>query len=166
MRARPLRERFNEKWTPEPFSGCWLWTAFTARKGYGRIGSGKSVPLAHRVSWTLHRGPIPEGMHVLHHCDTPSCVNPDHLFLGTDADNHRDSVAKGRRRTFRGEQCACAKLTERDVRFIRESHLTGKVLARQFNITKGHISSIRSGRAWRHLASQPSQKTIEESRKL
>lgn len=80
---------------------CWLWLAARDRKGYGKFGVGtlghdRRVESAHRVAWELTRGPIPGGMYVLHHCDNPWCVNPDHLWLGTRADNAADMVAKGR----------------------------------------------------------------------
>lgn len=91
-----LAERFAGKFAPEPNTGCWLWTASVNRKGYGRIGVGDAAALAHRVSWELHRGPIPGGLCVLHKCDVPACVNPDHLFLGTVPDNTADCIAKGR----------------------------------------------------------------------
>ncbi len=100
--SRTLEDRFNEKWTPEPFSGCWLWTAGVMVGGYGQIfirsldDGRKKFDGAHRVSWRLFKGEIPEGMFVCHRCDTQSCVNPDHLFLGTAADNTRDSIQKGR----------------------------------------------------------------------
>lgn len=89
--------RFEQKYITEPNTGCWLWTA--AAGIYGRIGLGSREDgweHAHRVSWMLYRGPIPEGMHILHRCDIPLCVNPNHLFLGTHGDNMRDAVRKGR----------------------------------------------------------------------
>lgn len=93
---KPLRQRFNEKWRQAP-SGCWQWTG-AKLKGYGliRVKSGEPPRRAHRVSWQLFRGPIPAGLHVLHWCDNPSCVQPFHLFLGTHQDNMRDRDAKGR----------------------------------------------------------------------
>ena len=102
---RPLQERFNEKYIPEPMSGCWLWTGALRPAGrnhqvnYGmmllpRSRKGRS---AHRISWELHCGGVPEGMNVLHKCDVPLCVNPDHLFLGTHSENMKDCVAKGRK---------------------------------------------------------------------
>lgn len=87
---------FNAKWMPEPNSGCWLWTANIGRNGYGQIQIKRRPVPAHRAAWELFKGPIPKGMHVCHRCDTPACVNPDHLFLGTMSDNIKDSYAKGR----------------------------------------------------------------------
>jgi hypothetical protein len=84
--------RFHAKYIPEPNSGCWLWDGWVNGRGYGRFGKG----LAHRISWELHRGPIPAGMNICHKCDVPPCVNPDHLFLGTQTDNMRDCARKGR----------------------------------------------------------------------
>lgn len=75
---------------------CWLWTAGKSDSGYGVFGVGKATDKASRISWRLERGPIPEGMHVLHRCDNPPCVNPAHLFLGTNDDNVRDMLEKGR----------------------------------------------------------------------
>lgn len=97
-RVRPLRERFEERIQPEPMSGCHLWTGST-NKCYGVVGKGGrsgGMFQAHRLSWEFSNGPIPDGLHVLHKCDTPACVNPDHLFLGTNGDNIRDAIAKGR----------------------------------------------------------------------
>jgi hypothetical protein len=85
---------------PVPECGCWIWMGrMSSRQGlYGRPG-GYAGGYAHRLSWTLHKGPIPRGLLVLHKCDTPSCVNPDHLFIGTHLDNTRDRVSKGRGRS-------------------------------------------------------------------
>ena len=95
-----LRERFNKKWTPEPNTGCWLWMAGVDKNGYGKIsakrGRKQAHFRAHRASWELCFGSPPEGMLVCHRCDTAGCVNPAHLFLGTNADNMRDKVSKGR----------------------------------------------------------------------
>lgn len=90
-------ERFMSRVAVDP-DGCWLWTGLADQHGYGRIHFEGRVTRAHRVSWMIHEGPIPEGQKVLHRCDTPACVRPDHLFLGTQADNMADMNAKGRGR--------------------------------------------------------------------
>ena len=93
-----MRKTFEERVERIPEVGCWLWTGGMQNMGYGVITNGRgSKKLAHRFSWELHNGPIPEGLHVLHRCDTPLCVNPHHLFTGTAKDNIDDAVAKGRR---------------------------------------------------------------------
>src|SRR5688572_3057412 len=94
--AIPLRERFESWYTPEPNTGCWLWFGAAFHKGHGAIHDGGKQRKAHRVSWELNIGPIPEGFCVLHRCDVSCCVNPRHLFLGTRGDNNRDRTAKGR----------------------------------------------------------------------
>lgn len=97
MPSTPLAERFWSKVAKS--DGCWQWTATLSTSGYGKIGvgpHGAGVLHAHRVSWELHFGPIPDGLWVLHHCDNRPCVRPDHLFLGTVIDNMQDAVGKGR----------------------------------------------------------------------
>lgn len=100
-----LHSRFEAKFIPEPNSGCWLWVGSTIPDGYGyfSVATNKNIG-AHRVSWLLYRGSIPDGAHVLHRCDNPPCVNPDHLFLGDHAANVADRVAKGR--SYRGKRHA------------------------------------------------------------
>jgi hypothetical protein len=104
---RTIEERFWVHVVKSP--GCWRWTGPTNYRGYGQIRKGGAATrnlLAHRVSWALHRGPIPEGLCVLHRCDDPPCTNPDHLWLGTIEDNNRDSRLKGRHYMSRRSACS------------------------------------------------------------
>jgi hypothetical protein len=136
-----LRERFNNKWMPEPYSQCWLWTAATFWTGYGAIwDNGKRR--AHRVSWELYRGPIPDGMNVNHICDTPPCVNPDHLFLGTQEDGIKDKVDKGRQ---------AHSLTGEQVISIRNSKDSQRKIASQHGIPQSQVSRIKSRKIWKHI---------------
>lgn len=136
--------------------GCWLWRgAALPPMGHGTIRRGKKNYTVHRLSWEIHRGPIPDGLQVCHHCDVPKCVNPDHLFIGTQADNNRDRHAKGRTvmPRLRGSQHPGAKLTEDDVRAIRAAHhkISAPQLAKQYGVTKGAIHQIHMGLRWGHL---------------
>lgn len=133
---------------------CWLWTVTTDKRGYGRIMGeqrGHTVPrVASRVSWELQNGPIPEGMLVCHNCDNPTCVRPDHLFLGTAYDNAHDMDSKGRSR-FRGEQHGNAKFTVSDILEIRSSELTQTALARIYGVHPSTISNVISRKHWFHV---------------
>lgn len=151
-----LYERFEEKYMPEPMSGCWLWTAFCNPAGYGMIkGNGKKSPvyLAHRFSYEHHVGPIAGDLCVLHKCDTPACVNPDHLFLGTRQDNNADMLKKGRRATFEGLKNGRTKLKEADVLKIRRllPTMEREDIAKMFNVHKSRIYKIQAGTSWGHI---------------
>lgn len=91
-----IREAILRKSIPVPEAGCWLWLGSTSSRGYGYSGIKGAPSLAHRASYEAFSGPIPAGMCICHKCDTPACVNPDHLFAGTNLDNMRDMCAKGR----------------------------------------------------------------------
>ncbi len=138
--------------------GCWLWMGHKCRPvqgkypaPYGLLSTGPNTKvLAHRLSWELHHGPIPKGVWVLHKCDNHPCVNPEHLFLGTPADNSADMVAKGRVR--RGERHYMAKLTEDDVRSIRQSVWSTKDLSARHGVSEQQIKRIRRGGDWRHVS--------------
>lgn len=111
---------------------------------------------AHRVSWEVHNGPIPEGGNVLHHCDNPPCCNPAHLYIGTRADNARDRTERGRGADRQGEKNVNAKLTEANVRAIivelrRLPRRSQSDIAAEFGVSQGHVSNIMHRRFWGHL---------------
>jgi len=146
---RTLRQRFEEKYIPEPMSGCWLWTAGMRGKEYGAFRKGGETRYAHRVSYELHVGPIPSGMCVLHRCDTPLCVNPGHLFLGTYADNAADRDNKGRGAI--GERNGYSSLTEKQVLEIRIASGLQREIASQYDIHRAHVGKIKRRDVWAHL---------------
>lgn len=148
----PWRERFDRHVMPEPNSGCYLWTATTNEKGYGRFNMDGRLESAHRVAWAAAFGPIPEGMQVLHKCDIPCCVNPAHLFLGTNDDNLADKIAKGRQARLAGESNPKAKLTEEQVGLIRADPRRVSEIAREFGVSLPTIARIKDGSGWRRSA--------------
>lgn len=132
--------------------GCWVWHGQTNKQGYGRLWFKGKQWRPHRLVWTLENGDIPEGLHVLHKCDNPPCCNPDHLFLGTDQDNADDRQAKGRLKPFKGEEHWKAKLTWKDIEYIRQycaSHKRSQSkMASLFGVNKSHLSKIIKNEAW------------------
>jgi hypothetical protein len=150
--ARPLAERLAERVqrTDDP-AQCWLWTGAVNNKGYGYFVRVKPHKvLAHRLAWELAYGPIPDGLGVLHRCDTPRCCNPAHLFLGTQAANMLDAATKGRVR--HSEAHHRAKLTSQNIRDIRAATGTHQAIADRYGVTRPLITKIRRGEIWRHLA--------------
>lgn len=149
---------------------CWLWTGETGKKGHGRFAlRGKTVS-AHRISWALERGPVPDGLCVCHDCpggDNPACVNPSHLWLGTKIDNNRDRVLKGRsasglrngrythpESTPRGERHCHAKLNNWSACGVLARLLMGvnqSQVAREFGVTGKPVRRILAGTAWKHV---------------
>jgi HNH endonuclease len=148
---------------------CLLWTGTINSNGYGVFRYEDKTQGAHRVAWLFTHGPIPEGMSVCHRCDTPLCVNPDHLFLGTHQDNMADKIAKGRQvrgdrqwtrvpkwqhRVVRGERQAAAKLKEVHIPIIRNQYKAGipaSVLAVIFCVSKSAIWFVVNGTTWKHV---------------
>jgi hypothetical protein len=142
---------FLNKISPEPNSGCWLWTAAVDQFGYGLFGvggSGKNTR-AHRWAYEYYKGKIPPKMKACHTCDVPSCVNPDHLFIGTDADNIRDRNKKNR--TAKGVKIGNSVIKPEQVSLIRSSALSERSLAKELKVSRGTINAIRSGRTWSHI---------------
>lgn len=142
------RNRFEAKVQSVPESGCWLWAGAWDKYGYGKVWVGGKFMLAHRASWQLHCGPLPAGAIVCHKCDTPSCVNPGHLFLGTPADNVRDRHAKGR--CARGRKQGLAKLTDEIVRDIYLANGVQAEIADRFGIHQSQVSNIKRRATWAH----------------
>lgn len=154
-------DRFWEK-VDKTKEGCWEWTSAIC-DGYGVMWMGIKNPAmrAHRLSWQMHKGPIPEGMLVCHHCDNRKCVRPDHLFLGTDRDNMHDMIQKGRWRggplkpsERKGSEVNFAKLTEDKVFRIKRLFLKGvsvRRIANWLGLTYGAIKLIHKGKNWKHV---------------
>ncbi len=139
-------ERFEDSYIPEPNSGCWLWLKTQHTFGYGLFKmDGRRAPYnAHRASWMLHRGPVPDGVLVCHKCDNPACVNPDHLFLGSPADNMRDMIAKGRGRNYRNPgKAVVRKLSVEQRREIQASDEGPTALSRRFGVSASAVCSLR-----------------------
>jgi hypothetical protein len=167
---KTIEERFASKYTVDPVTQCWLWKAAVNNKGYGVLGvggRGKGSVYAHRFSWTMHNGPIPEGLYACHKCDTPRCVNPDHLFLGTHTENLQDAVRKNRmasgarsgahtkpERRRLGEEHGNHILCEEHIHKIRLFSRSGRTnvsLAHQFGVSEATIRDIVHRRTWRHI---------------
>lgn len=132
-------------------NGCWEWQGARHKQGYGHFPYKRSVQLAHRISWRLFNGEIPRGMNVCHKCDNTSCVNPEHLFLGTQIQNMRDMFKK-KRKNHQGENHPRVKLTQQQVLEIREmikNGFTQEEVCRKYGITNGHVGSIRHRRTWK-----------------
>lgn len=134
---------------------CWVYGKSSSRWNYGHVTiNGKSV-LAHRMSYTIHYGDIPNGMIVCHKCDNPPCINPDHLFLGAHKDNSIDMSNKGRGSLKRGEKHPGAKLKEEDVKeiFKLSGQLSQRAIAEKFNVTQGLVQRILKHKTWQNITS-------------
>jgi hypothetical protein len=148
-----ILERFNLAYIPEPNSGCWLWFGTVCKEGYGQLSEGGKnchrYHRAHRLSHELFKGPVPKDMYVLHSCDMPCCVNPDHLRIGTQKDNGRDKVI--RNRAAKGERQGSAKLNAEQVLEIRLDKRSPPQIAKDYGITRQQVGNIQEFRHWRHI---------------
>lgn len=187
-RRTPISHRFLSRINRSHASGCWLWRGALDARGYGRIGlggstanrTGANTAQTHRLAYEMWVGPIPDGLLVCHRCDVPACVRPNHLFVGTHADNSHDAVRKGRmrrgdrhwgrlhpERLARGERNPRAKLTDNDVRaIVAKAHdgIPRPLLRQQFGVSKTTIDTILRGEVWAHVTGITPSKTRRSSR--
>jgi len=136
------KDRIEDKSFPVTECGCWIWMGASQVSGYGEIISNGKKIYAHRASYSLYKGEIPKGMYVCHKCDTVSCVNPDHLFLGTQKDNMHDMIKKGR--SGNGLNHPRTKLTKEDVFNIKLSKEKASLLSKEYNISICWVNKLKS----------------------
>ena len=161
--ALSLEERFLRH-VQKVEGQCWEWTASRYPKGYGKFAletkrnSKNRTGYAHRVAWEIFNGPIPDGLNVCHQCDNPGCVNPAHLFLGTQHENVWDCKRKGRaryaigpRESIQGQRHPCSKLTDQQAAAIIADARPYVTIGRQYGVSASTICAIKLGKIWRHL---------------
>ena len=150
-----IQHRFDAKVERIPFASCHVWTGAVNKFGYGKLGNGNGWVFAHRFSYQQAKGEIPEGKYVLHTCDNPWCVNPDHLYLGTYKDNAKDREFRNRGNHAFGARHGRSKLTPDQVIEIRklsaEENLTCSELGRRFGINHKSVQDIVTRKHWSHI---------------
>ena len=151
-RSLTQKDRFLLKVAmPENKNECWEWIGHKRKKGYGTMQFDNQKQEATHASYFLYVGEIPDGLYVLHHCDNPSCVNPDHLFLGTQKDNICDCMKKGRMPSRTGERNGRSKLSDDSAAAIRLSAESSRSLSEKYKVSQQTIRSIRRGERWSGL---------------
>lgn len=180
MEFKPSEKLIQNFWkSVRKTESCWTWTGMKNNKGYGflSVQHGELIG-AHRLSWIIHFGQIPDGLFVCHKCDTPSCTNPSHLFTGTASDNMLDKIMKGR--DYLDGAYKNSKLSYKDVNEIRNIYIGGNItqkqLAEKYGTTRENIHYVIKGKSWKHLDSKNttpkdmrvklSEKQIEEIKLL
>jgi len=146
-----LRSNFDRQWEAVPESGCWLWTGSVKESRgelRGRVMLDGRRQYAHRWAYELYKGQIPAGLQVNHKCDVSICVNPDHLYIGTQQDNVKDREARGRRGRPVGEKNPRAKITAHDASEIYASDQTNTALARRYGISSVMVGLIKRKKSW------------------
>lgn len=153
VRASPIAAKLCASVTVSP-AGCWMWRRAKTPSTYGYIRHEGRGERAHRLSYRVFCGPIPDGMFVCHHCDTPACINPQHLFIGSAGDNNRDMMRKGRAKIVRGEASGKSILTEASATEILRRHAAGErspELAKAFDVSLTTVQDLIRGNTWADL---------------
>lgn len=157
VRFQSVADRIAKNAVPIPETGCWIYDGSTTKAGYAYMSVNGRLTFAHRASYELYKGAIPPGMFVCHSCDVPSCCNPDHLFVGTPADNSRDAVRKNRmsrKARITGSAVPFSKLSAEQVIEIRHQASSGvsrKEIARAFGVTVPAVGYIVRRNVWKHV---------------
>jgi len=154
-RSEPVKERFEQRYEIDDETGCWEWTGTMMGGGYGQMSVNNRNEGAHRISYRLHNGEIPEGAFICHTCHNPPCVNPDHLYAGDAASNAQDAIENGDWPEIRGSDTGNSELTEDDVREMRGRYADGEVtyedLKREYDVSLGTVSRAIRGIDWEHV---------------
>lgn len=134
-----------------PIGGCWIWMGTLDNRGYGKVGRvhGQPSKLAHRYVYENYKEPIPKGKLLCHTCDNPSCVNPSHMFVGTQKDNMSDCVSKGRFKDNSCENSPVAKLNRNQVDLIRIDPRDALEVAKEYNISRAYVYYLRQNKGWK-----------------